>query len=76
MKAVIMDYIPGETLDVCWPKLSFWQRLRIVWTIRGYIRQLRRIQVPDSIRKTTFPGPIASEPELCRGRMFTDYVRL
>lgn len=73
-RAIIMDYIPGKTLDSCWSSLSFWRRLRIIWTLRGYVRQLRRIQVPGALRSTMFPGPIASEPQVCYGSMFTEYV--
>lgn len=74
-RAIVMDYIPGETLKSCWPRLGLWQRLRIIWTLRGYIRQLRRIKVPEALRTTIFPGPVASEPQVCYGPMFTEYVR-
>ena len=67
----VMEYIPGKTLKECWPDLSLWQRIRVIWTIRGYIRQLRRIRPPG----TVFPGPVASEPQVCNGPMFTEYVR-
>ncbi|KAI0742827.1 kinase-like domain-containing protein [Daedaleopsis nitida] len=72
-QAIIMDYIPGETLGTCWSRLSYLQRIRIIWTLRGYIRQLRGIRVPNTLSKTVFPGPIASEPRRCHGPMFTEY---
>ena len=72
--AIIMEYTPGKTLKECWPDLSLWQRICIIWTIRGYIRQLRRIRTSGAVAKTVFPGPIASEPHVCYGPMFTEYV--
>ncbi|KAI0668279.1 kinase-like domain-containing protein [Trametes maxima] len=74
-RALVMQYIPGKTLADSWPGLSLWRRFLTVWTIRGHIRQMRRVRVPDTLvqRKTTFPGPIASEPQMCYGTMFTEY---
>ncbi|KAI0640045.1 kinase-like domain-containing protein [Trametes polyzona] len=71
--SVVVDYIPGRPLEDCWQSLTLWQRLRIIWTIRDYVRQLRRIRVPDTLRKSTFPGPLAPEPRECYGSMFTVY---
>lgn len=75
LRGIVMDYIPGETLGSCWSRLSYLQRIRIIWTLRGYIKQLRRIQVPDTLSSTVFPGPIGSEPRECYGPLFTEYVR-
>ncbi|KAI0370548.1 kinase-like protein [Pilatotrama ljubarskyi] len=72
-KAVVMDYIPGKTLKECWSDLSLWQRMRVLWTIRGYIRQLRRIRSAEPVATATFPGPLGNEPQLCFGPMFTEY---
>ncbi|RPD81511.1 hypothetical protein L226DRAFT_541250 [Lentinus tigrinus ALCF2SS1-7] len=59
-KALVMQYIPGKTLADSWAELR-------------HIRQLRRVRVPDTLTKTTFPGPIASEPQMCYGPMFSEY---
>lgn len=75
-RAMVLNYIPGKTLAKCWPDLGLWQRLRIIWTLRGYIRQLRRIRPRSTPRRTAFPGPFASEPQMCYGPMFTEYVCL
>ncbi len=75
-RAMVLDYIPGKTLEECWPALGLWRRLRIIWTLRGYIRQLRRIQPRDTLRRIAFPGPFGSEPQMCYGPMFTEYVCL
>ncbi|CDO77830.1 hypothetical protein BN946_scf184714.g5 [Trametes cinnabarina] len=73
MKAMVLEYIPGKTLGECWAHLGLWQRFRIIWSLRGYIRQLRRIPAPYAMQGTPFPGPVASEPQLCVGPMFTEY---
>lgn len=72
----MLDYIPGKTLEECWPSLGLWRRLRIIWTLRGYIRQLRRIQPRNTLHRIAFPGPFGSEPQMCYGPMFTEYVCL
>ncbi|EIW85695.1 hypothetical protein CONPUDRAFT_48136, partial [Coniophora puteana RWD-64-598 SS2] len=64
-QAVVMEYITGETVENCWGKLGLWQRLRVVWSIRSYIQQLRRILVSNTHQGTHFPGPIGDEPRLC-----------
>ncbi|PCH35668.1 hypothetical protein WOLCODRAFT_145905 [Wolfiporia cocos MD-104 SS10] len=71
--AIVMDYTPGQTLEDCWGQLGFWRRLRVVWTIRRYIRQLRCVLVPGTPRGKQFPGRIGKEPQLCYGPMFSDY---
>lgn len=49
-----MEYIEGVDLDELWPTASWWTRLKIIWTLRGYIRQLRKIRPPYP----DIPGPI------------------
>jgi aminoglycoside phosphotransferase (APT) family kinase protein len=65
---IVMDYIEGETLQTLWPKASFWQKCRIVWTLRGYVRQLRKVKLPYP----TLPGPFdeTGEPAWCMGFWF------
>ena len=76
-RAVVMDYIPGKTLANCWQDLSIWRRVHVVWKIRGYIRQLRRVRSPYTLGGVVFPGPVAQEPQMCYGPMFArEYVRL
>ncbi|KIY42902.1 kinase-like protein [Fistulina hepatica ATCC 64428] len=67
---LVMDHVKGETLDVLWPRMSWWRRLRVVWTIRGYIRQLRRIPLPNP----DIPGPFngIGVPNKCEGFYFTE----
>jgi hypothetical protein len=50
---IVMNYIEGETLEFVWPKASIWQKCYIVWTLRCYIRQIRRIPLPNY----NIPGP-------------------
>ena len=73
-RAIVMDYIPGQTLTQCWSSLSIWRRLGIIWTLRQYIRQLRNVLVPGVPRDAQFPGPVSSEPQVAQGPMFTAYV--
>jgi len=51
---LVMEYIPGRMLVECWTELSWWTRLRIAFTLRRYIRQLRHI-------KGTRPGPLGGD---------------
>ena len=53
--ATVMDHIPGQQLRFVWPSMSFLDKLKIVLTIRDYIRQLRAIRHP----RTSIPGPLA-----------------
>ena len=74
-KGFVMDYIPGKTVSDCWSRLDLFQRARLFWTVRRYIRQLRRVPVPGITRSEQFPGPIGREPQLCCGPMFSsDWV--
>ena len=50
---IAMEYIRGSTLRVAWPTLSFWNKLRVIWTLRQYISQLRQVTSKYSTR----PGP-------------------
>jgi hypothetical protein len=59
----VMEAVDGETLEQCWPCLGWFARIRIIWTIRGYISQLRAV-------RHTRPGPIDDVP--CKGRLFTE----
>jgi aminoglycoside phosphotransferase (APT) family kinase protein len=61
---MVMDHIKGETLAECWSHLSWWSRLNVVWTLRGYMSQLRQLQ-----RST--PGPVVRTPS--EGHFFTEY---
>lgn len=39
----IMDFIPGRSLLECWTDLSWFTQIRIVCTMRTYVKQLRQI---------------------------------
>ena len=53
--AIVMDYVPGQQLRYIWPSMSLLGKLRVVLTIRDYIRQLRAIRHP----RGRIPGPVA-----------------
>lgn len=63
LTVIIMDFISGERLDRAWPTLSIWSRFRVAWTLRSYVRQLRRIPLPQP----PFPGPLGPKPTECHG---------
>ncbi|KAG6840869.1 hypothetical protein C0991_003589 [Blastosporella zonata] len=41
---IATDYIPGQTLAKLWPSLPLWRKFAIAFTLRRYVRQLRRLQ--------------------------------
>ncbi|KAI0350835.1 kinase-like protein [Trametes cingulata] len=57
---MVMQYIRGDTLDSCWDDLSPWHKLRIAFTLRNYVRQMRRIRTPQIEQQV--PGPITDDP--------------
>ncbi|OCH87954.1 hypothetical protein OBBRIDRAFT_813878 [Obba rivulosa] len=69
---LVMELIPGRTLEACWRQLSLWRKFVVVWTLRGYVRQLRRVPF-QAARHELRPGPVGEEPQECNGLFFTDY---
>jgi aminoglycoside phosphotransferase (APT) family kinase protein len=63
LSIIVMDYIPGERLDLIWPSLSLWSKLWVALTLRRYIRQLRQIN-------SSVPGPLGDSPRWCGGLIF------
>ncbi|THH15760.1 hypothetical protein EW146_g4769 [Bondarzewia mesenterica] len=68
---IFMEYIDGDDLKVVWPSLSLWGKLRVAWTLRGYVRQLRQVELPHP----NVPGPFdgAGKALQCNGHYFTEY---
>ena len=65
---IVMDFVPNsQQLGVAWPSLSLWRKLKVILTIRLYLRQLRRIQYPPSANQ---PGPLGPKPSRCDGLQF------
>ncbi|KAI0633123.1 kinase-like domain-containing protein [Trametes polyzona] len=56
----VMEYVQGDTLDSCWNDLYNWQKLRIAFTLRNYVRQMRQIRTPQTLQQV--PGPITADP--------------
>lgn len=68
---IIVRYIPGRTLEEGWPSLSWWRTAIVLWTIRCYVWQFRKIPLENRP-----PGPIGDGPQVCNGPAFTEsYVR-
>ncbi|KIK10266.1 hypothetical protein K443DRAFT_670892 [Laccaria amethystina LaAM-08-1] len=64
---IVMDLIRNsQQLRVAWPSLSFFGKLKVVLTMRLYLRQLRRIQYSSS----NTPGPPGPRPLPCNGLQF------
>jgi hypothetical protein len=61
-----MEYVKGKELAGIWTSLSLWRKFWIAWTLRGYIRQLRKIRLDHS----PTPGPLGDSPQECEGFQF------
>ncbi|KAK0466211.1 uncharacterized protein EV420DRAFT_816421 [Desarmillaria tabescens] len=65
---IVMDFVPNSRqLRVAWPSLSVLRKLRVVLTMRLYLRQLRRVQHSSS---NNTPGPLGPTPLPCNGLQF------
>ncbi|KAJ3575736.1 hypothetical protein NP233_g909 [Leucocoprinus birnbaumii] len=65
---IVMDYIPGSTLAQVWSTFSMWQKIRVAFTLRRYVRQLRCLKGSA----TTPPGPLSTYgPRTCGSPIFT-----
>ncbi|KAJ2980087.1 hypothetical protein NQ176_g2856 [Zarea fungicola] len=47
VKYIIMEYIPGQSLDKCWPNLQPGEKLRIAQQLRTHLDLLRSIPAPE-----------------------------
>ncbi|KAI6097868.1 kinase-like domain-containing protein, partial [Pisolithus sp. B1] len=64
---IVMDYIKGQTLAQVWPTFSVWRKFFVAFTLRRYVRQLRRLKASP----TTPPGPISVQgPQMCESPIF------
>ncbi|RDB18663.1 hypothetical protein Hypma_014698 [Hypsizygus marmoreus] len=59
----VMEYIPGDTLEMRWDSLEESMRMSVVEQLGGYLRQLRTLENFSSV-----PGPVDRTP--CCGRWF------
>ncbi|KIM36183.1 hypothetical protein M413DRAFT_321229 [Hebeloma cylindrosporum] len=67
---IVMDYIDGDVLETAWKTMTTWRRLCMIWTVRGYIRELQKTPIPSP----DAPGPFdaSGKAYLCRGTYFTE----
>ncbi|KAJ3921765.1 kinase-like domain-containing protein [Lentinula edodes] len=64
---IVEDYIEGPTLAQVWSTYSLWQKIRVAFTLRSYIRQLRKLKAPRGAP----PGPISNDgPRVCTSPLF------
>ncbi|KAG6871880.1 hypothetical protein C0993_002684 [Termitomyces sp. T159_Od127] len=63
---LVMDFVEGKMLIDCWSSLSFFMKLRVACTLRGYIGQLRRLRgvVPGRLEDGIVSGIQFEEVEL------------
>ena len=68
-KYVIMDYVDGDLLELAWPTMSWWARIRVIWFMRSHLRQLHRLPLPFP----GLPGPFDAHGNsyMCSGFFFT-----
>ncbi|KAL4254181.1 hypothetical protein ABKN59_004541 [Abortiporus biennis] len=73
----VMEYIKGKTLDTCWSNLSFLRKLSIIWTIRGYISQLRQLRrsIPGTLDGSTCKGGFFASHGAGPFFSYTDMIR-
>ncbi|KAI0795832.1 kinase-like domain-containing protein [Abortiporus biennis] len=74
---LVMEYIKGKTLDTCWSNLSFLRKLSIIWTIRGYISQLRQLRrsIPGTLDGSTCKGGFFASHGAGPFFSYTDMIR-
>ena len=74
---IVMEYIPGRTLEEAWPQISFFKKLQLIWTLRGYIQQLRHLrrEVPGPIDGSNCVGPYFPDSPSGAGKM-SSYSKL
>ncbi|KAJ3810902.1 kinase-like domain-containing protein [Lentinula lateritia] len=64
---IVEDYIEGPTLAQVWSTYSLWQKIRVAFSLRSYIRQLRKLKAPPGAP----PGPISNDgPRVCTCPLF------
>ena len=63
-----MELVPNsQQLRAAWPSLSILGELKVILTMRLYLRQLRRVQHTSSNNQ---PEPLGPKPLLCNGLQF------
>lgn len=64
---IVMDYVKGPTLAEVWSTFSLWKKIRVAFTLRRYVRQLRRLKASPA----TPPGPLSAQgPRTCESPIF------
>jgi len=61
----IMDYIPGDTLEVAWPSLNSAMQLWVAQTLRSYVTQLQAVPYPPNWSGAPGPFNQTSTPLAC-----------
>lgn len=65
---IVMDYITGSQLSMVWPTMSDEEKAGIAKTLKGYVQQLRQIDIPQR----AVPGPL--DPDLVPQDCFSQAI--
>ncbi|UPK92453.1 hypothetical protein LCI18_003388 [Fusarium solani-melongenae] len=66
---ILMDYIPGPTVEACWESLDKTTKESVAQQVADMIEKLQSRNIEDLP-----PGPLSWDPgEKCMGSWFTDY---
>lgn len=70
-----MEYVEVKDLYEVWSALSIFGELRVIWQLRSYVSQLRRIPYYPADRPI-IPGPLdgTEVPLKCYGHYFTEWA--
>ncbi|OAT11864.1 hypothetical protein, variant [Blastomyces gilchristii SLH14081] len=60
LSQIVMEYIPGESLDTAWGKLTHDQRMSVCHQLRGYLSQLQNLTSKTKRIEAANGGPITA----------------
>ncbi|KAL2360578.1 hypothetical protein RJZ56_006553 [Blastomyces dermatitidis] len=60
LSQIVMEYIPGESLDTAWGKLTHDQRMSVCRQLRGYLSQLQNLTSKTKRIEAANGGPITA----------------
>ncbi|OSD01623.1 hypothetical protein PYCCODRAFT_1452686 [Trametes coccinea BRFM310] len=67
---IVMDHIDGPTLADIWPTLPKWRKCLVAFTLRRYVRQLRRLQAPPGAPLGPLSASAQGSARICESPVF------